>query len=214
MGTTNLLLDYMSDNQTAAYSVFNQVMNQIDMRVGVSVINLTTNTPPVSPTIGDIYVVGSSPTGAWAGKALQLAGYYGGQWTFFAPPKAGFVIYNQANKSRYSWDGTAWGAVNGLLQGTDISVSGGGTATINFANGNFFKVTASGNFTFVFSNFPTCGMVTIDARSFGGRTITWPGTTRFPGGVAPTFTSSGRDMFDIVKNADGDYYVRNIALNF
>lgn len=38
--------------------------------------------PPGSPANGDIYLVGDSATGAWAGKQNQLATYDGSTWTF------------------------------------------------------------------------------------------------------------------------------------
>lgn len=44
--------------------------------------SLGDNTPPGSPTEGDSYVVGTSPTGAWAGKINKIAVYYGGSWRF------------------------------------------------------------------------------------------------------------------------------------
>ena len=39
------------------------------------------NAPPGSPAAGDVYVVGTSPTGAWSGRANTIAIYYGG-WKF------------------------------------------------------------------------------------------------------------------------------------
>jgi hypothetical protein len=40
------------------------------------------NTPPGSPSAGDIYVLGTSPTGAWAGRANCIAIYSGTAWDF------------------------------------------------------------------------------------------------------------------------------------
>lgn len=41
-----------------------------------------TNTPPGSPVEGDSYIVGSAPTGAWAGRANCLTTYTSGGWRF------------------------------------------------------------------------------------------------------------------------------------
>src|SRR5574337_904206 len=76
-----------------------------------NVINMSTATPPGSPTNGDTYVVAASPTGAWTGQANAIA-YWAidaqdgvvtaGAWEFYTP-QAGWVVYNVANKAYYSW---------------------------------------------------------------------------------------------------------------
>lgn len=43
------------------------------------------NTPPGSPAADDLYVVGTSPTGAWVGYAGYLAQWSGTAWIFTAP---------------------------------------------------------------------------------------------------------------------------------
>lgn len=45
-------------------------------------LSLGDNTPPGGPTDGDTYVLGSSPTGAWAGRANCIAIYNGSSWDF------------------------------------------------------------------------------------------------------------------------------------
>lgn len=45
-------------------------------------IELGVDTPPASPTAGDVYVLGTVPTGDWDGKANKVAIYYGGSWRF------------------------------------------------------------------------------------------------------------------------------------
>jgi hypothetical protein len=41
--------------------------------------------PPASPTAGDAYIVAGSPTGAWVGKATQVALWGGTAWVFGVP---------------------------------------------------------------------------------------------------------------------------------
>jgi len=73
-----------------------------------SVLDLT-NTPPVSPTVADAYVVGTSPTGAWVGHAKDIALYTKRGWVF-AQPKPGCALLNEATglNIQYSAAG-AWG---------------------------------------------------------------------------------------------------------
>jgi len=68
------------------------------------------NAPPGSPVEGQVYVVGTSPTGAWASQANAIARWNGsaapsGAWEFFAPA-AGWWIAVGAQDYRFS--GSAW----------------------------------------------------------------------------------------------------------
>lgn len=52
------------------------------LQVLLSGVIMQTNTPPSSPTEGDAYLAGTSPTGAWSGKANKVAVYTSGGWRF------------------------------------------------------------------------------------------------------------------------------------
>lgn len=47
--------------------------------------------PPSTPAQGDTWLVGASPSGAWAGQAGKLAGRQGGNW-LFVPPRDGLRV--------------------------------------------------------------------------------------------------------------------------
>lgn len=64
-----------------------------------------TNTPPGSPVSGDMYALGTAPTGAWAGKAGNLAQWTGAAWQFTAPG-AGWLAY-RAGTGMYVFN-TSW----------------------------------------------------------------------------------------------------------
>ena len=72
-----------------------------------NVISQGLNTPPSSPVKGDRYIVGASPTGAWSGKAKNIAWYDGAAWKFDAPT-AGWQSYVTADSAYYFYTGTAW----------------------------------------------------------------------------------------------------------
>lgn len=94
------------------------LLRAVDALVQASVLSLVIATPPGSPSNGDAYVVAASPTGAWAGQAGNIA-VWSTQvatadtntkvpaWEFHAP-KAGWMVFNAADKSFYVYDGTAW----------------------------------------------------------------------------------------------------------
>lgn len=49
---------------------------------------------------GDLYIVDTSATGAWAGKDKHLTAYIGGAWKFLAPVK-GYVVWVQDEAKFY-----------------------------------------------------------------------------------------------------------------
>jgi len=66
----------------------------------------TLDTPPGSPATNDAYLVGTSPTGAWASNADNLAVWNGGAWIFTAPQEGDFLFdLNEDVQKRYisSW---------------------------------------------------------------------------------------------------------------
>ena len=61
------------------------------------------NDPPVSPTKGDRYLIGLSPSGAWVGKENQIATYVLA-WEYTTPYEGMFLYIDQL----YRFTGTAW----------------------------------------------------------------------------------------------------------
>jgi microcystin-dependent protein len=81
---------------------------------GLAVIDITNN-PPATQTLEDLYIVGSSPIGAWLGQANQLAHWDGAKWVFTAPVK-GETHLNDNGNENWTWNGTAWVKVsNGIV---------------------------------------------------------------------------------------------------
>jgi len=64
------------------------------------------NTPPGSPSNGDRYIVGSSPTGVWVGHANQIVTYDNNVWTYLIPWN-GLMVYVQ-NMNRLIQFTTVW----------------------------------------------------------------------------------------------------------
>ena len=55
----------------------------------------TANAPPSVPVDGTCWLVGSAPTGDWAGASGKLAARQGGTWLFIAP-RDGIRLLNRA----------------------------------------------------------------------------------------------------------------------
>lgn len=77
--------------------------------------------------------------------------------------------------------------------GTPVALSFGTTITANFSSGNIFTVTLTGNATL--AN-PTnlvagqCGQIFITQDATGSRTLSYGTQWKFPGGSAPTLTTT------------------------
>ena len=73
------------------------------------VLDKDLNDPPGTPAEGDRYIVGGTPTGAWATHAADIAWYTGSAWAFDNAEEGWFVYVADENKF-YLYDGAAWGA--------------------------------------------------------------------------------------------------------
>ncbi|MEO0061505.1 MAG: hypothetical protein RLZZ08_65, partial [Pseudomonadota bacterium] len=59
------------------------------------VVEGTADAPPVNPVAGEAWLVGTAPSGAWAGHAGKLAAFQSGTW-IFAAPRDGMRIFDRA----------------------------------------------------------------------------------------------------------------------
>lgn len=77
----------------------NEALSMADAAVGViEVVDITgTNTPPGSPTVGDCYLIGDTPTDEWADETEgTLAVYVTGGWRFLDISARVAMIYDLA----------------------------------------------------------------------------------------------------------------------
>jgi hypothetical protein len=68
---------------------------------------------------------------------------------------------------------------------------------IDLSTANYFSKTITGTITFTVSNVPSSGIAqtfVLDLTNGGSSSITWWSGVKWPGGTAPTLTSSGRDV--------------------
>lgn len=79
------------------------------------------NSPPPEPVAGQCWIIGDTPTGAWAGEARALALWTPGGWRFVAP-REGMAVWvaDEALTARYVAD--AW--QTGRLQGSRLDLDG------------------------------------------------------------------------------------------
>jgi hypothetical protein len=85
--------------------------------------------------------------------------------------------------------------------------------TIDLANGSVQILTLTGNCTFTFPT-ATAGRgftLLLKQDGTGSRTVTWPAAVKWPGGTAPTITSTASKMDKYVFVADGTNWIGSNA---
>lgn len=105
--TTKLQLPYILTAQAQKEVTHNDALNLLDIFTRPTVLEMGKNTPPSSPVIGDCYVIGSSPTDEFVSHEQEIACFSENGW-IFAVPFIWLDIVNQANATRYVFDGAAW----------------------------------------------------------------------------------------------------------
>jgi len=98
-----------------------------------------------------------------------------------------------------------------------VTANTGTAYTISTATGTLQILTLTGNCTFTFPTATTGESFTLFLRQdgTGGRTVTWPANVRWPGGTAPTITSTASRQDKYIFTADGtNWYGSNAGQNY
>ena len=114
--TTHIGMTLVEQSQAQKEITVNQALTRIDALMNTGAKSRATNTPPGSPASGDVYIVGSSPMGAWAGHAGKI-GYFDQTWKFITPNEGAAFWVNDENIF-YIFDGTSWVAAAGTVRKT------------------------------------------------------------------------------------------------
>ena len=109
--------------------------------------------------------------------------------------------------------------LNSYSENKVTNSSATGTVTLDLSTSNVFQVTLTGNTTFAFSNPPANTKVfsfTIIATqdATGGRTITWPTSKKFAGGVTPPPTTAANavDVWSVMTYDGGTSYIVSLSV--
>ena len=141
--SADLGIEYIAGQQAQPEISHNTALNQLQI-LQTGVISVALNTPPGSPTQGDAYILGASPTGVWAGRANCIAGYFGTGWVFVPGNNSagtaiamgarheGLKVWSKADDKLYVWSGSAWAAsaamTNPMTTSGDV-IYGGASGT-------------------------------------------------------------------------------------
>ena len=105
--TPNIRLTSLEANQAQKHITVNEAFRALDALVQPAVESTGLNTPPGSPVDGARYVVGPSPTAAWAGQAFAIAAWQDGAWAFY-PPAEGWSVWDRATDAALTFLGGVW----------------------------------------------------------------------------------------------------------
>lgn len=102
-----LTLPYIEQNQAQKEITHADALNILDGLVQSVVRGIGQNIPPTTPVNGDLFVVGATPIGAWAGQANKIAHYVGTGWQFRTAFN-GTLVYSREVDALYYFNGTSW----------------------------------------------------------------------------------------------------------
>ncbi|MEM6487336.1 MAG: DUF2793 domain-containing protein [Pseudomonadota bacterium] len=129
--------------QAQKHVTVNEALWRLDGVLGGVADSVLSDTAPVGAAEGSLHVVGTAPTGDWAGQAQRLAQGLGGGWSFFDAP-AGTVLTEAATGRAWGFDGRDWveGRVAGRASGAatvvrvveiDHALASGASSTVTAA---------------------------------------------------------------------------------
>ncbi len=102
-----LQLPYILPAQAQKHVTHNEALRLLDILVQLAVISRNLGVPPVSPVIGNRYIVKTPAGGAWVGQVNKIAVFTATGWEFLAP-QAGWQAYVQTSSELVAFDGTVW----------------------------------------------------------------------------------------------------------
>lgn len=105
--TALLNLPYIMPAQAQKHVTHNEALRMLDALVHIRVEARDLDEPPTDPVEGRRWIVGATPSGAFAGHAGDLAVFQDGAWAFYLP-RNGWLAWDGADNSLFVFDGTDW----------------------------------------------------------------------------------------------------------
>jgi len=101
--TARFKLPYLFAGQSQKEFFVNEAHARTDLLLQPAVEG-EADSPPLSPSEGEVWLISSHPTGEWADKADVIAGFAGGSWLFLAPT-SGLRVWDKSTRQELLFDG-------------------------------------------------------------------------------------------------------------
>jgi hypothetical protein len=102
----NLSLPLLEAGQAQKHVTLNEALRIVDAAVQLRVLDRA-DVPPSGPEPGESYLIGETPSGAFAGRANGVALYEDNAWRFLTP-QSGWRLWIEAETRLLVFDGAAW----------------------------------------------------------------------------------------------------------
>jgi hypothetical protein len=119
--TPRFALPLLMQGQAQKDVTHNEALSLADLLMAPIVQAAAPPAVPASPQPGQGWIVGSSPSGAWAGQANSLAFWTAGGWRFVVAP-VGMTVWSIADSVPVQRIATGWAL--GAIKAASLSVSG------------------------------------------------------------------------------------------
>jgi hypothetical protein len=110
--TARLSLPFIVAQQAQKHVTHNEALLALDTLVQPVVKSRTVASPPVSPLLGEAYIVTASASGDWAGHADEIAAWRSGAWVF-RDPAEGWQVYVEDARELAVFQTGIWVAIAG-----------------------------------------------------------------------------------------------------
>lgn len=114
-------LPLLDAGQAQKEMTHNEALATVDLLLGASVVAVGVDAPPAGPAVGQCWIVGPAPTGAWAGRTGALAGWTAGGWRF-AGPREGQRVWSLSDGCDAVFAGWQWRV--GRVTANELRVGG------------------------------------------------------------------------------------------
>jgi len=200
--TARLRLPELVSMQEMNVATWNEALVQLDAFVDLCLLGQFVNTPPASPTDGDAYLVGGSPTGVWSGYAYKIASCLDSAWRFYTPFN-GLRAWVATTGAFIVYVGGAWTDWNSLISANEASVASAATCDLGAAGSLFVQITG----TTAITSFGTGANKLRFVRFAGALTLTHNATSLILLGGASRTIAAG-DVGIYASDASGNWRER------
>lgn len=105
--TARFALPLLASGQAGKEWTHNEALALIDLALQPAVQAIGNNAPPDAPEVGQSWIVGPAPMGAWQGRAGALAGWTASGWRFVTP-RDGFSVWSLSASRTAAYRDGVW----------------------------------------------------------------------------------------------------------